>query len=221
MCGSLVWNRLHVTVIEPNICGSLVWNWLHVTVIEPNICVSFVWNWFHVMFIEPNICGSLVWNRLHIKLIEPNIWGPLIWNWLHMTIIQPNNCISLVWNWLHVTVIEPNICGCLLWNWLHITVLAHGVLMWLLHVTTDWSSWWGIVFTKSKNIRLIESMRFKCSSQLQLCITRNVFEISFSTSVSMNSSEIHYVQLCIINYKNNAPDVVPYRRGGANNSGVT
>jgi len=23
-------------VIEPDICGSLVWNWLHVTVIEPN-----------------------------------------------------------------------------------------------------------------------------------------------------------------------------------------
>ena len=44
-------------LIEPNICGSLVWNWLHVTVIDPNICGSLAWNWFHVMLIEPNFLG--------------------------------------------------------------------------------------------------------------------------------------------------------------------
>jgi hypothetical protein len=28
--------------IETNICGSLVWNWLYVTDIEPNICVYLI-----------------------------------------------------------------------------------------------------------------------------------------------------------------------------------
>ena len=35
--------------IEPNICGSLVWNRLHVTVIEPTIFGYLVWNWLHIM----------------------------------------------------------------------------------------------------------------------------------------------------------------------------
>jgi hypothetical protein len=50
--------RLHDTVMEPNICGSLVWNWLHVTFVEPNICRSLVRNWQHVTVIGPNICSS-------------------------------------------------------------------------------------------------------------------------------------------------------------------
>ena len=74
----------------------------------------------------------------------PNICGSLVWNWLHITVIEPNICDSLVWNWLHVTDIEPNICGSLVWNWLHVTVLAPGVVSWLLHMTTDWTTWYGV-----------------------------------------------------------------------------
>ena len=77
-CVPLLWNWLHVTVIEHNICGYLVWNWLHITFIEPNICGSLVWKWLHITVIESNICGSIVSNRLHVTVRLPNIWGPLV-----------------------------------------------------------------------------------------------------------------------------------------------